>query len=231
MQHATEKEGDVVIAEFIEREGEADGDSEAYPAYVAAVEAVLAYRRDGSNTWLYVASEAAIGSGKPFAGLSVPDSHDVFICLIEMPLVPAPQTIPLPVGAPASLCLYADYRPNQLDTLVYLCNAGPDALTEVAAVIDTTDMSAFHRATSQAERWAKIHHSQKKRWNSVPPGACVLADTLSHQLWDMVSRHRLTFTDAAGRRRTAETHDLALNACRLAQDPNEVWVAFDLEAA
>ena len=226
-----ERDGSTLIAEFIEREGAAGDDGETYPAYVAAVEAVLAYRRDGSNTWLYVASEAAIGSGRPFVGLGVPDSHDMFIFLIETPLVPAPPTIPLSVGAPASLCLYADYRSSHLDTLVYLCNAGPDALSEVAAVIDTTDMALFHRAASSAERWAKLHHSQEKHWNSVPPGTCVLANTLSHQLWDVVNRYRLTFTDAAGRRRTAETNDLTLNACRLAQHPNEVWDAFDLDPA
>jgi hypothetical protein len=31
-----------------------------------------------------------------------------------------------------------------------------------------------------------------------------------------------------GQHRTAEAHDLALNACRLAEDPDKVWVAFDV---
>ena len=39
------------------------------------------------------------------------------------------REIALPLGAPGVLCLYADFRPGQLDTLVYLCNAGLDALS------------------------------------------------------------------------------------------------------
>lgn len=55
----------------------------------------------------------------------------------------------------------------------------------------------------------------------------LLINTLSHYIWDEVNRYSLTFTDAAGQRRTAEAHDLTLNACRLAQNPDTVCVAFD----
>jgi hypothetical protein len=39
-------------------------------------------------------------------------------------LIPAQPEIALPLGAPGLLCLYADFRPRQLDTLVYLCKRG-----------------------------------------------------------------------------------------------------------
>jgi hypothetical protein len=132
----------------------------------------------------------------------------------------------LPAGAPGLLCLYADFRPGQLDTLVYLCNAGLEVLSEVTVVIDNTSMFSFYQS-EPAKRWASVDATQQIRWNVVPPGTCVLINTLSHYIWDEVNRYSLTFTDAAGQRRTAQTHDLALNACRLAQDPDNVWVAFD----
>jgi hypothetical protein len=99
-------------------------------------------------------------------------------------------------------------------------------LSEVTAVIDSTSMSSFYQS-EPAEHWASVHHTRQDRWDAVPPGACVLINTLSHFMWDEVNRYCLTFTDAAGQRRTAEVHDLALNAWRLAQEPDKVWVAFE----
>ena len=64
---------------------------------------------------------------------------------------------------------------------------------------------------SEIERWASVHHTRQDRWDSVPPGASVLINTLSHYMWDEVNRYCLTFIDAAGQRRTAEANDLALN--------------------
>ncbi len=58
------------------------------------------------------------------------------------------------------------------------------------------------------------------------PGICVLLNTLGHMVWDMVNRHRMTFTDVAGQRWTAEVVDLRLNACQLSQDPDKFWEAF-----
>jgi hypothetical protein len=141
-------------------------------------------------------------------------------------LIPVQPEIALPLGAPGVLCLYADFRPGQLDTLVYLCNAGLDALSEVTVVIDNTSMFSFYQS-EPAKRWANVHATRQVRWDVVPPGICVLINTLSHYIWDEVNRYSLTFTDAAGQRRTAKAHDLTLNACRLAQDPDKVWVAFD----
>ena len=133
---------------------------------------------------------------------------------------------PCPLGSPGVLCLYADFRPGQLDTLVYLCNAGLDALSEVTVVIDNTSMFLFYQS-EPAERWASVHATRHVRWDVVPPGIYLLINTLSHYIWDEVNRYSLTFTDAAGQRRTAKAHDLTLNACRLAQDPDKVWVTFD----
>lgn len=142
-------------------------------------------------------------------------------------LLPYEPEISLPPGAPGMLCLYADFRPHQLDTLVYLCNAGPTVLTEVEVAIDSISMFQFHKSTT-GDPWAEVQDSNGKRWEAVRPRRCVLANTLSHFVWDEVNRYRLTFTDAAGRRRTADVHDRTLNASRLAQNPDRVWVTFDI---
>ena len=141
-------------------------------------------------------------------------------------LIPAQSQIVLPIGVPGALCLYADFRPGQLDTPVYLCNAGLDALSEVTVVIDSTSMLSFYQS-EPAKRWTSVDATRQVRWDAVPPGTCVPVNTLSHYIWDEVNRYSLTFTDAAGQRHTAQTHDLTLNACRLAQNPDKVWVAFD----
>jgi hypothetical protein len=99
-------------------------------------------------------------------------------------------------------------------------------LSEVTVVIDNTSMFSFFQS-QPAKRWANVDATRQVRWDVVPPGICVLINTLSHYIGDEVNRYRLTFTDAAGQRRTAKAHDLALNACRLAQDLDKVWVAFD----
>lgn len=129
---------------------------------------------------------------------------------------------------PKPLCLHGVYRPRQLDALVYLCNAGSDALAEVTAAIDTISMRRFY-TLKPGERWAEVDHIHEDRWDDVPPGTCVLVNALSHSEWDQVSRYRLTFTDAPERRWTAQANDLPLNACQLAQNPERVWVAFDPE--
>lgn len=124
------------------------------------------------------------------------------------------------------MCLYADCRPGQLDTLVHLCNAGADALDEVAVATDTISMHRFF-TSEPGERWAEGTRTREQRWDVVAPGRCVPVASLSHIISDLVSRHRLVYTDAAGRRWTAEAHDLPLNACQPSQDPEGVWVAFD----
>ena len=105
--------------------------------------------------------------------------------------------IALPLGAPGILCLYADFRPSQLDTLVHLCNAGLDALSDITVVIDNTSMFSFYQS-QPAQRWASVDATRQVRWDAVPPGACVLINTLSHYRWDEVNRYSLTFAPRDG---------------------------------
>lgn len=79
MQDAVER-GGILVAEFIERAGEAEGAIETYPAYVAAIGAILAHPRGASHAWLHVASEASIGSGHPFRETSVPQCR--YLCVM-----------------------------------------------------------------------------------------------------------------------------------------------------
>ena len=224
VQRDIEGSGLELVAEFVEREGEAG--NEGYPAYVAAVCAAVAHGEEGKPAVaLIVASRAAIGSGEVFREPRVEGGSGVLHYWLDEPLVPTPPEIALPAGAPAPLCLYADFRPRQLDTLVYLCNAGSAMLAAVAVVTDTIDMSQFY-TSELGERWAGVDDTREQQWDVMPPGTGVLVNSLGHVVWDMVSRYRLAFTDASGRRWAAEADDLALNACRLAQNPDRVWVAF-----
>ena len=84
------------------------------------------------------------------------------------------------------MCLYADCRPGQLDTLVCLCDAGADALAEISVATDTIDMNRFY-TSEPGERWAEVTHTRGQRWDVVAPGRCVLVDSLSHVIWDMVA--------------------------------------------
>ena len=219
-----------LVGEFIEREGERE---EGWPAYVAAVQAAVAHTYDEGDpsVRLIIASHAGIGSGEPFKEPNVSrdqaaDGAMIMNVMLSTALVPTQPEIALPPDAPGSFCLYADFRPRQLDTLVYLCNAGPGELTEVTAAIDAISMHQFYRS-EPAERWNAVDYTQEKRWDRIASGTCVLVNTLSHYTWDEVNRYRLTYTDAAGQHWTAEADDLSLNACRLSEDPSQVWVRID----
>jgi len=219
-----------LVAEFIEREGES---GERWPAYVAAVQAAVAQTNSegGPSVTLIIASHAGIGSGEPFKEPSVSrdqaaDGAMIMNVLLSAALVPTQPEIALPPDAPGSLCLYADFRPRQLDTLVYLCNAGLSELTEVTAAIDTISMHQFYRS-EPAEKWIAVDYTQEKRWDRIASGTCVLVNTLSHVIWDEVDRYRLTYIDTAGQHWTARADDRSLNACRLSDDPSQVWVRFD----
>jgi len=214
-----------VVAEFVEREGEAG--SETCPAYAAAVRAALAQRtrEDLIDVALVITTDAAIGTGETLKKPHIEGTHGLLHYYLGARLVPALLEIALPAGTPGPLCLYADYRPRQRETLIYLCNAGPDPLAEVTVTIDTITMSDFH-ASGPGERWAEAGEAREQQWDAVPPGTCVLVNALDHLVWDMVNRYRMTFSDAAGRRWTAEVVDLNLNACQLSQDPDEIWETF-----
>lgn len=215
-----------VVAEFVEREGEAG--SETCPAY-AAVRTALAQKtsEDLIDVALLVAADAAIGTGAPFDEPHIKGSHGLFHFDLGARLIPAPPVIALPLGAPGPLCLYADYRPRQRETLIYLCNAGPDPLVEVTVTTDNITMSAFF-TSEPGERWAEAGEASDQHWDVVPPGTCMLLNTLGHMVWDMVNRHRMTFTDAARQRWAAEVVDVNLNACDLSQEPDRVWATFRL---
>lgn len=238
-REAVEAGGFDPVAEFIEREGE-EG-SETYPAYAAAMRATLA-AADGEHddvrdaglitmVALVIATHAAIGTGEPFqepevevdAGIS--SRVSVLPTHLQAPTIPAPPRIALPAGAPAPLCLHADYRSRQLDTLVYVCNAGLDALTALLVATDTIDLHQFH-VSKPGERWAEMHHTSEQWWDAVLPGTCVWVNSLDHCFGDAVNRYRVSFTDAAGRRWTAKAHDHALSSCHPPESPDQVWTAF-----
>ena len=217
-----------LIGEFTEREGESG--TEDCPAYAAA--AHMAYGQ-GELVQFIIASRAAIGSGDPFKEPDIkyepPDDQDIFgqgyfMHELLTPSVEHASEIMLPDGAPGPLCLYADFRPRQLDTLVYLCNATPEALRDVVVATECISMYEFYSSQTD-ECWDQASRTFEQRWAAVPPGTCVQVAWLNHILWDEVCRHCLTYADMAGQRWTAEAHDLPLNASRLAQDPDKVWVA------
>jgi len=126
---------------------------------------------------------------------------------------------------PGGLYLYADFRPRQLDTPLYLCNAGTEVLAEVEVTIGTISLFQFHRLQGP-ERWATVQESYGKQFEAVPPGRCVLINTLDHVIADEVNRYCLSFTGAEGRRTTMEAHDRTLTASWLEEDPANVWVRF-----
>lgn len=113
-----------LAAEFAEREGEKG--SETWPAYAAAVRAALAQgpEEDLIDVAL-VATYAAIGTGEPFEEPHLEGTHKLLHFEIGTRSIPTLPRIALPAGAPGPLCLYADYSPRQVQTLVHLCNAGP----------------------------------------------------------------------------------------------------------
>lgn len=217
-----------LIGEFTEREGESG--TEGCPAYVAA--ARMAHGQ-GELVEFIIASRAAIASSEPFKEPDIkyepPDDQDIFgqgyfMHELLTPSVEHASEIPLPDGAPGPLCLYADFRPRQLDTLVYLCNATPEALLGVVVRTGCITMHEFHRSQGE-ERWAKADGSFEQRWAAVPPGACVQVAWLNHVIWDDVRRHRLTYADKAGRRWTAQAHDRPFSPNWLAEGPANAWIA------
>ena len=228
--------GLTLIGEYVEREGESE--TECYPAYAAA-----AHMAGGQAEFVVfiIASRAAIGSGEPFEPpnidfgmLSVVDEHGFvsqgyITSELMAPSVQHASEITLPDGAPGPLCLYAEFRPRQLDTLVYLCNATSEALLDVVVTTESISMHQFFNSEAD-EWWERPGGTYGQRWDAVPPGACVQVSSLNHIIWDMVCRYRLTYADAAGQHWAAEAHDLSLNACQLAQDPDKVWVAFSQAA-
>ncbi len=115
--------------------------------------------------------------------------------------------IELPADAPGPLCLYADFSPRQVQTLVYLCNAGPEPLAEVTVATSDSSRPEF-RALEPSEHGAEVDDTRKKQWDAVPPATCVLLDTLGHRIVDESSRRRVptsTRWGSAGQQRRTTT--------------------------
>ena len=216
-----------LIGEFTEREGESG--TEGCPAYVAA--ARMAYGQ-GELVEFIIASRAAIGSGEPFKEPGIeyepPDDQDIFgqgyfMHELLTPSVEHASEITLPDGAPGPLCLYADFRPRQLDTLVYLCNATSEALLDVVVATECISMDDFNSKSDEC--WKQASRTFERRWAAVPPGTYVQVAWLNHIIWDDVRRHRLAYADVAGKRWAAEAHDAFLTPYWLAQGPDMAGVA------
>ncbi len=216
-----------LIGEFTEREGESG--TEGCPAYVAA--AHMARGQDELVEFI-IASRAAIGSGEPFKAPDIefepPDDQDIFgqgyiTSDLLTPSVEHASETGLPDRAPGLLCLHADFRPRQLDTLVYLCNATMEALLDVMVRTECISMNDFNSESNEC--WEQASRTFERRWAAVPPGTCVQVAWLNHIIWDDVRRYRLTYADVAGRRWAVEAHDASLTPYWLAQDPDKVWVA------
>ena len=226
VQREVEENGIDLVAEFIEREGEEGSDG--CPAYIAALRAVSAHSRGEGfiDVMLIIAAQAAIGAGEPFREPKVDSTGAFMTTYLQVRSIPASPEIELPAGAPGSLCLYADCRPGQLDTSIYLCNAGPDSLAAVVVKTHTINEHQFFSSPPGEERWAEESRTGEQSWDAMLPSRCMLVASLDHCLLDYVSRYRVFYTDAAGRRWEAEAHDVNMNACNLADDQDRVWAAF-----
>lgn len=213
-----------IVAEFIEREGESD--PETYPAFVAAVQAAVGHSSgDGPiDVAFLIASVAAIGTGQPFRAPAVPGDNELFWLHIQAPSIAFHTEIALPQGAPGPLCLYAEFRPRQCDTLVYLCNAGSAPLQAVTIALTMVGMASFFEAKGD-DRWVDADPIKRRCFDLVPAQCCVLINTLDHSFWDNVTRYQLTYADASGQRWEAETHDC--NLCVHDMPKSErAWVEF-----
>ena len=217
-----------IDAEFIEREGEPG--AEAYPAFHAAVRAAneRSASNDGRCVELIIASHAAVGSGAAFKKPAVETAGDGFVITAWLfaATVPPPPVIAVPPGAPAPLCLFGDYRPGQADTLVYLCNAGAEAVTDAVLVIDTIDDYARWTSKRKNPR-PQVIATYEKRLGAVPPGAGIWVGQSTHVVTlDRSCRYRLAYAGADGRRRAAEAFEGSITSIHGPSAPDDAWAAF-----
>jgi hypothetical protein len=134
------------------------------------------------------------------------------------------NTLTIPDGAPASLCLYGEVSREIRLTQVYLCNGTHEALLDVTVEIAMILMFQYYNRAPET-RWDE-DDSSSIHFGTLPAGERVLVNELSHDIWDLVYRYTVTFRNADGERWQTEVDDLYLNACRLSQYPQNVWVAF-----
>lgn len=224
VRQCLEEEKLIVVAEFIEREGESD--PETYPAFVAAVQSGVGHSSgDGPiDVAFLVASVAAIGTGQPFQEPSAPGGHKLFWFHVGAPSIPTQTEMTLPEGAPGPLCLHAVFYPRQLKTLIYLCNAGAEPLQAVRVMSTTIEMATFFEKKGD-DRWDDTQPFEQC-WDKLPPNFCIQINQLSHTFWDYVTRYQLTYADASGQRRQTEAHDCNLCVSDMPQS-ERAWVEFD----
>jgi len=137
--------------------------------------------------------------------------------------MPIQSEMALPKGAPGPLCLYAVFCPRQLNTLIYLCNAGSDPLPAVRITSTTIEMATFFREEGD-DRWSDAQSSERC-WDLLPISQCIKINQLSHTFWDYVTRYKLTYVDASGQRWQTETHDCNLCVCDKPES-ERAWVEF-----
>ena len=219
-----ERDGCDLAAEFIEREGEPG--AEAWPAYAAAVNAAVALKTDESvlDVMFHVASRCGIGSGEPFERPWIGIEGGLWNCDLNAELVPTRAEIPVPQNAPAPICLYGEYRRTQLDTNIYFCNAGPDALVDVALGIEVVSGESMQR-WPPGEPGPPATPPYERRWDAIPAGRAVLVGRLYHGIRNDVCRYRLTFA-AGGHRRAMQADDDALSTLFNAESLDPPWVPF-----
>ena len=218
-----------ITAEYIEREGEPG--AEAYPAYAAAVNAAngLSAHDGGRCVQLIIATRAAVSSGLVFNEPQLRTEGGGFVLTVELlvPTIPPAPTIALPPGAPAPLCLHAEWRPRQLDTLIYLCNAAPQPLTAATALIDTIDDYAALTSKRINPR-PQVVSTCERRLGAIPTNTGLWLGSITHAIdLERSTRYRLAYIDAAGRRRFAEARDDTLGGVHSPAASRHAWVAFE----
>lgn len=223
VQREVEESGYDLVAEFIEYEGQTV--RETYPTFISAVRTASSHSTEGFDVILLIVMQAGISTGEPFDEPVVDNAGGIMRVYLQVPSIPRPAEIVPPAGAPGPLSLYANCRPHQLDTLIYLCNAGPDALTDVVVTTDTVGMNEFFASKGGQELWVDARTCEE-HWTMVPPGLGIMVAWLDHWIWDSVSRYRVAYTDRAGRRCTAVAYDVNLTICVLSENPDKVWAAF-----
>ena len=129
-----------------------------------------------------------------------------------------------PPGARKGVYLYADYRPEELRTLIYLCNGTEERLCESTFKIDVTTLFEF--VTCEDDDGIDWSGLEQEQIAAMHPGQCVLVNELSHEMWDLVYRYELMFSEGDLRHEKIVAYDRALNAWWLAENPTAVWVIF-----
>ena len=217
-----------ITAEFIEREGEPG--AEAYPAFAAAVRSAIKQSTSdaGFSVELIIASHAAVGSGAVFVE-PVVETHGEGLLITSnllAALIPPPPIIALPAGAPAPLCLFGDYRRSQADTLIYLCNAGAEPITNAVLVIDRIDDYARIMSKRENPR-PRIISTYEQRLGTVPAGTGVWVDESTHVItFDEYRRYRVAYNGAGRRRCFEEALEGSITNIHGPSTPEHAWAAF-----